>query len=301
MESRFVIIFSQGVMRVLADQIKKHRRAAGLTQSQFAEEFHVATGTIGMWETGKREPNSRTLIKLAHFFGISVDDLLSGGPAGHGEEAGAAGRVPVYAALRAGQPGEALGEVVGYEAFPAAAEKSGVYFGLRIPDGAMYPEYQTGDIVIARRQDSARDGEDVVVSVGGEDAALRRILRGGFFIIQFHTSYYSKAGGGCKARYAFFPRPAGADSRRVRGDAPKKGPARGQVLKTRGRPSLQRGRALALGGKAIYTRGWLGMGYGPRFSQIVGTGSPPSLRRTKGTQWVMPFLFSSKVNSATNR
>ena len=96
---------------MLADQIKKHRRAAGLTQSQFAEEFHVATGTIGMWETGKREPNSRTLVKLAHFFGISVDDLLSGGPAGHGEEAGAAGRVPVYAALRAGQPGEALGEV----------------------------------------------------------------------------------------------------------------------------------------------------------------------------------------------
>ena len=168
MNSRFVIIFSQGVMRVLADQIKKHRRAAGLTQSQFAEEFHVATGTIGMWETGKREPNSRTLVKLAQFFGISVDDLLSGGPAGHGEEAGAAGRVPVYAALRAGQPGEALGEVVGYEAFPAAAEKGDVYFGLRIPDGAMYPEYQTGDIVIARRQDSARDGED---------AALRRILR----------------------------------------------------------------------------------------------------------------------------
>ena len=38
------------------------------------------------------------------------------------------------------------------------------------------------------------------------------------------------------------------------------------------------------GEKAIYTRGWLGMGYGPRISQIVGTGSPPSLRRTKGTQ-----------------
>ena len=31
MDSRFVIIFSQGVMRVLADQIKKHRRAAGKT------------------------------------------------------------------------------------------------------------------------------------------------------------------------------------------------------------------------------------------------------------------------------
>lgn len=112
-----------------------------------------------MWETGKREPNSRTLVKLAQFFGISVDDLLSGGPAGHGEEAGAAGRVPVYAALRAGQPGEALGEVVGYEAFPAAAEKSGVYFGLRIPDGAMYPEYQTGDIVIARAGRTARGTE----------------------------------------------------------------------------------------------------------------------------------------------
>ena len=79
MDSRFVIIFSQGVMRVLADQIKKHRRAAGLTQSQFAEEFHVATGTIGMWETGKRQPDLDTVKKISEYFGVSADELISDG------------------------------------------------------------------------------------------------------------------------------------------------------------------------------------------------------------------------------
>ena len=78
---------------MLADQIKRHRKAAGLTQSEFAKRFHVATGTIGMWETGRREPNYRTLVKLAVFFGVSVDELLGEEePPGAAEESGA--RVP---------------------------------------------------------------------------------------------------------------------------------------------------------------------------------------------------------------
>ena len=159
---------------MLADQIKRHRKAAGLTQSEFAKRFHVATGTIGMWETGRREPNYRTLVKLAVFFGVSVDELLGEEePPGAAEESGA--RVPVYAALRAGASEAAFGEVIGYEDFPCGG--AAAYFGLRVPDSAMYPEYLAGDIVIARRQDDARSGEDALVSVGGEEAVLRRVWR----------------------------------------------------------------------------------------------------------------------------
>lgn len=179
---------------MLAEQIKKHRKAAGLTQSQFAESFHVANGTVGMWETGKREPNSRTLMRLANFFGISVDDLLNGES---GTECGVAGmaRVPVYGALR----NDASGEIVGYEDFPLERERGDDYFGLRVADGAMYPEYLAGDIVIVRRQDSVQSGEDAVVSVGEEAAAVRRILREpeGLLVLalnaaRFAPAYYSE-------------------------------------------------------------------------------------------------------------
>lgn len=61
---------------MFADRIKELRKRKKLTQMEFAKQFNVATGTIGMWETGKREPSSNTLIKIAEFFNVSVDYLL---------------------------------------------------------------------------------------------------------------------------------------------------------------------------------------------------------------------------------
>ena len=69
-----------------------------------------------------------------------------------------------------------------------------------------------GDTVLDSLRAAGLDAALYPVPAGESAKALpvyeelcRRILRGGFFIIQFHVSYYSKAGGGCKARYAFFP------------------------------------------------------------------------------------------------
>mgnify|MGYP002508535158 CR=1 FL=1 len=42
---------------MFADRLKQLRREKGLTQIQLATELNVASGTIAMWETGKREPN----------------------------------------------------------------------------------------------------------------------------------------------------------------------------------------------------------------------------------------------------
>ena len=39
------------------EKLKALRKQKGLTQTQFAIDFNIATGTIGMWETGKRQPD----------------------------------------------------------------------------------------------------------------------------------------------------------------------------------------------------------------------------------------------------
>lgn len=57
-------------------ELKKHREGAGLSQYKLAEKMGVSQATVGMWESGKREPNFTTLCKLADFFGVSVDSLL---------------------------------------------------------------------------------------------------------------------------------------------------------------------------------------------------------------------------------
>lgn len=57
-------------------ELKKQRETAGLSQYKLAEKMGVSQATVGMWESGKREPNFAMLCKLADFFGVTVDALL---------------------------------------------------------------------------------------------------------------------------------------------------------------------------------------------------------------------------------
>lgn len=68
---------SGGVGTMFQTRLKELREAAGYkSQQSFADAFGVAQSTVGNWEAGKREPNYDTTMRLAHFFGISLDYLL---------------------------------------------------------------------------------------------------------------------------------------------------------------------------------------------------------------------------------
>ena len=61
---------------MFADNLKQLRKDKGLTQTQFASEFNISAGTIAMWETGKRMPDTETLKRIAKCFDVSLDYLL---------------------------------------------------------------------------------------------------------------------------------------------------------------------------------------------------------------------------------
>ncbi|MEE3451614.1 MAG: helix-turn-helix transcriptional regulator [Acutalibacteraceae bacterium] len=61
---------------MFAENLKQLRKTKGLTQTQFASEFNISSGTIAMWETGKRMPDTETLKKIAQYFNVSIDYLL---------------------------------------------------------------------------------------------------------------------------------------------------------------------------------------------------------------------------------
>lgn len=56
--------------------LKKIRKSKGLTQAQLAECLNVSTSTIGMYEQGRREPDTTMLKKICNKFNISIDSLL---------------------------------------------------------------------------------------------------------------------------------------------------------------------------------------------------------------------------------
>lgn len=60
----------------LGKRIANLRKDKDLSQAQLAKFMNIGTSTLGMYETGKREPNTEILSKIADFFDVSVDYLL---------------------------------------------------------------------------------------------------------------------------------------------------------------------------------------------------------------------------------
>ena len=60
------------------DNLKDLREAQHITQSQLAEYLQVSRPTIAGYETKNRQPDFEKLEKIADFFQVSIDFLISG-------------------------------------------------------------------------------------------------------------------------------------------------------------------------------------------------------------------------------
>ena len=61
------------------DNLKMLRQEKGLGQVELAKALGVSKGIVSLWENGLREPNLYSLITLAKFFDISIDELVGFG------------------------------------------------------------------------------------------------------------------------------------------------------------------------------------------------------------------------------
>ena len=57
-------------------RFKEIRKSKGLSQLTLALDLNTNQNTISRYETGEREPGINELIKIADYFGVSVDYLL---------------------------------------------------------------------------------------------------------------------------------------------------------------------------------------------------------------------------------
>ena len=64
-------------MSGFGDQLKSLRKIEGLTQRELAEKVGLKQNSYSDWENGKLEPNIEMLVKLADYFGVSIDYLMS--------------------------------------------------------------------------------------------------------------------------------------------------------------------------------------------------------------------------------
>ena len=179
-------------MAVFMNRIKELRTARGWTQDELAERLGVSRSRVGMYETGRREPDFETLEAIADLFNVDMNYLLCKAETSNtGMRETKAVRINVYGKVAAGIPINMIEDVTDWEEIPAKMANTGNFFALRISGHSMEPKISDGDIVIVKSQDTAETGDIVIAAVNGDDATCKRYRRykDGIELIPLNPAY----------------------------------------------------------------------------------------------------------------
>ena len=72
-------------MSHFSDTLISLRKMYGMTQQQVADRTGLTRSAVGMYETGKREPDFETLQQIAEFYHVDMNTLITGETADTGE------------------------------------------------------------------------------------------------------------------------------------------------------------------------------------------------------------------------
>lgn len=151
-------------------RIKQIRNEKKITAKELAAYVNVAESTMSLYENGKREPDYKTLLKIAQYLNVTIDYLLGNDlPRKKGVP------IPVYGEVAAGIPIEAITDIEDYEEIPEDLAVTGEFAALKIHGDSMEPKMSEGDVVIVRIQDTIESGETAIVIVDGGSATCKKI------------------------------------------------------------------------------------------------------------------------------
>lgn len=164
--------------------LKKLREDSHLSQEQLADAIGVSKSTIGMYEQGKRMPNTNTILKdIASYFGVSIDYLVGFHQEGAGvtdEDFSRFGlrpihrrRIPMLGKIACGEPIMCEEE---YETFAdSGADIDADFCVIAQGDSMINARIFDGDVVFVK-QEPVENGQIAVVRIG-EEYTLKRIYR----------------------------------------------------------------------------------------------------------------------------
>lgn len=146
--------------------IKELRKERGIKQVELARDLGITLSCVAMWEISLRVPSADMLIKIAEYFGVTVDYLLCGKkePA----DSDAIITFPVLAGVKAGF-GHAIDELFTgeYQEIPASILKGGNaddYMVFMVEGDSMYPKFLDQDRVLVLKQDIVNSGDIAIIT-----------------------------------------------------------------------------------------------------------------------------------------
>ncbi|MDD2393523.1 MAG: LexA family transcriptional regulator [Eubacteriales bacterium] len=187
-------------MDTLGKRLKSLRAADGRTQDEISSELKnydvkADRGTVARWENDIQQPTLKPVKALADIYGVSSDYIIDGSSSGVVSET-AKYKIPVYGRIMPGFVSGNRRGIIGWE----ICEPDNQYshedrFGFIVNGDSMYPKYMDGDIIIARYSaldEIPNSGRDVIITIGKNDAILRRLSlsEDGVILLQAYNQSY---------------------------------------------------------------------------------------------------------------
>ena len=143
------------------DNLRSLRLDMGLTQGQLAHKIGTSQSSIGMYESGARQPNFETLEKLAKALDTDIEYLVTGRPRNETPYSKLMPlhrvRVPIVGDIACGEP------IYAEEEYSRCVGNSMINAGIK-----------NGSLVFIRKQDIVENGEIAAVAIGSE-VTLKRV------------------------------------------------------------------------------------------------------------------------------
>lgn len=175
--------FENDVSKYVGAQIRKFRKAKGMTQKELGFRIGVAHNTISGYESGSNEPDQNILFAIADVLGVSVNDLFPS-PTNLEPVDPDFARIPVLGTIACGDPILAAENYSEYIYMPKDRLPSGNLFYLRAKGASMAPTIPDGALVLIREQPEVESGAIAAVLVNGDtEATLKRVKRQGNMLI----------------------------------------------------------------------------------------------------------------------
>lgn len=173
-------------MAALSDMLVYLRKRSTLSQQELADKLGMTRSAIGMYETGKREPDLETLEVFADFYNVDMNTLT-----GHSSENVRENnfldvtedvvtfRVNVDIAAGFDQPASPLSDWEGASIDIPVSYLRGRspedFFMIRINGDSMYPHYQNGDYVLVLKTPTLDHSGQIRVLLHGEEGTIKKI------------------------------------------------------------------------------------------------------------------------------
>lgn len=169
----------ESIRQIFSSNLQRLFDEKGYQKNALADFVGVSDNTVTNWTHGHKIPRMDKIDKICSFFSVPRSALLEASVNIHADAQREIGlpvaMIPIYGRIVAGEPQEAVEEILGYTAIPQKARAED-YFALKVFGNSMNPTFFDGDTVIIHKQPTVENGQIAVVLIENEDATVKRVF-----------------------------------------------------------------------------------------------------------------------------